>query len=62
MKAVTPQGQGGRIRQHSALDDEQAKKKRKEKKRKTGQNLKVTLLNTFFYTPLNVYTADNLKQ
>ena len=46
MKAVTPQGQGGRIRQHSALDDEQAKKK--EKKRKTGQNLKVTLLKTFF--------------
>ena len=33
MKAVTPQGQGGRIRQHSALDDEQAKKKKKRKEK-----------------------------
>ena len=61
MKAVTPQGQGGRIRQHSALDDEQAKKKkRKEKKNRTKS--KGNIIKNIFYTPLNVYTANNLKQ
>ena len=60
MKAVTPQGQGRRIRQHSALDDEQAKKKRKEKKNRTKS--KGNIIKNSFYTPLNVYTANNLKQ
>lgn len=56
MKSVTPQGQGGRIRKQSALDDVQAKKK----KRKAGQNLKVTLLKTFI--KILHYTAKNIKQ
>lgn len=30
MKSVTPQGQGGRIRKQSALDDVQAKKKKEK--------------------------------